>query len=245
MSCTHRTRNDPILLQIDVHGIKSDRELFALLKTKISRRHNRFLRSLSCRSIQGIFFTKVSEQDMAKYIDYKLMQPQFLLETNSHVEVRDHNGSCSSISSAESYCDCLPPVHIIEPHLNAEYRCNIPCPSGTWPPVGSSKLLHMLNCPESIAKDYTWVLHQVPKRIAGKLSGAGDHPADGWGFYFQEGWDFDLIITISFVVFILGSLLFGVCWSILESDIQGAFGVSAYMVTACGLFVAFVVSKTS
>jgi len=78
----------------------------------------------------------------------------------------------------------------------------------------------------------------------GELSGGFDKPNEGWGFHFEEGWDFDLIMTISFVVFILGSLLFGICWSILEHDIQGAFGVSAYIVTACGLFVAFVVSKT-
>jgi hypothetical protein len=102
----------------------------------------------------------------------------------------------------------------------------------------------MLKCPRTISGKYTWVLYRVPKRIMGELSEEGDQAADGWSFYFREGWDFDAIMTISFVVFILGSLLFGICWSVFESDIQGAFGVGAYMVTACGLFVAFVVGKT-
>ena len=102
----------------------------------------------------------------------------------------------------------------------------------------------MLKSPASVDEKSTWILHRAPKRVVGQLFANGGQPADGWGFYFQEGLDFDLIITISFVVFVLGSLLFGVCWSVLEHDIQGAFGVSAYMVTACGLFVAVVVSKT-
>ena len=104
-------------------------------------------------------------------------------------------------------------------------------------------LLHMLKCPNKINEKSTWIYNLAPKRTLGELMAGIDQPTDGWGLYFQEGWDFDLIITISFVIFIVGSLLFGVCWSALESDIQGAFGVSAYMITACGLIVAFVVSK--
>jgi len=62
MSCVHRTRDDPMLLQIDVRGIMTDRELFQLLKTQVLQRHNRFYRTVSCRSIVGIHFTKVSDQ---------------------------------------------------------------------------------------------------------------------------------------------------------------------------------------
>ena len=101
----------------------------------------------------------------------------------------------------------------------------------------------MLKCPNEITEASTWIYNLVPKRTTGELYAYLDQPNEGWGFYFQEGWHFNLIITISFALFIVGSLIFGVCWSVLKSDIQGAFGVSAYMVTTCGLFVAFVVSK--
>jgi len=102
----------------------------------------------------------------------------------------------------------------------------------------------MLKYPDKINEKSTWIYNLVPKRTTGELKAGIDHPTEGWGFYFQEGWDFDLIITISFVILIGGSLLFGICWSVIKHDIQGAFGVSAYMITACGLIVAFVVSKT-
>ena len=131
----------------------------------------------------------------------------------------------------------------IEPFPHAEYRCTLPYPPETWPPVGSSMLLHMLKCPNEIDETSTWIYNLVPKRTTGELFGYAGQPAVGWGFYFQEGWNFNLLITLIFVLFIVGSLVFGVCWSVLKYDIQGAFGVSAYMVTACGLFVTFVVSK--
>ena len=77
----------------------------------------------------------------------------------------------------------------------------------------------------------------------GELSGAGDQPSEGWGFYFQEGWYFRVPITITFFLLVLGSLVFAICWTVLESDIQGAYGVSAYMITAWGLIVAFSMSQ--
>jgi hypothetical protein len=68
-------------------------------------------------------------------------------------------------------------------------------------------------------------------------------PTDGWGLYFQEGWDVDILLDIIIVVALLGSLLFGICWTVLESDIQGAFGVSGYMITAGGVPIAVIVRQ--
>jgi len=63
MSCVHRTRDDPMLLQIDVRGVTTDRALFQLLQNQILYRHNRLYRIVSCRSIVGIRFTKVRNQE--------------------------------------------------------------------------------------------------------------------------------------------------------------------------------------
>ena len=40
-----------------------------------------------------------------------------------------------------------------------------------------------------------------------------------------------------FMLFLIGSLVFGICWAILEHDLQGAFGVSAYIISFVGLLV--------
>jgi len=72
MSCVHRTRDDPMLLQIDIHGVATDQALFQLLKTQILQRHNRLYRTVSCRSIVGIHFTKASELTMIKHIEHAL-----------------------------------------------------------------------------------------------------------------------------------------------------------------------------
>jgi hypothetical protein len=60
MSSVHRTRDHTVLLQDNLETIKNDRTLFLHLKTRLSRRRNPLLLALSCRSIEGIFFTKVS-----------------------------------------------------------------------------------------------------------------------------------------------------------------------------------------
>ena len=72
MCCVYRTRDDPTLLQIDIRDIATDQALFQLLKTRILQRHSRLYRTVSCRSIVGIHFTKVSVLTMIKHIKYRL-----------------------------------------------------------------------------------------------------------------------------------------------------------------------------
>ena len=101
----------------------------------------------------------------------------------------------------------------------------------------------MLSSPQCISEHETWVLEQLPKRTAGELLERAGPPVEGWGIYHQEGIDFDMIITVVFVVFLLASLIFAILWTKFEMDIQGAFGVSSYMITAIGIFLAMVASR--
>ena len=39
------------------------------------------------------------------------------------------------------------------------------------------------------------------------------------------------------MLFITGSLVFGICWAIFEHDLQGAFGVAAYIISFMALLV--------
>jgi len=68
---------------------------------------------------------------------------------------------------------------------------------------------------------------------------------EGWGIYYQEGWDGDIIKLVIFMMFLIGSLLFGVLWSCFKMDVQGAFGVSAYVITAGAIFIQLVAMKAS
>ena len=101
----------------------------------------------------------------------------------------------------------------------------------------------MLLSPQCINDQETWVLEQLPKRTAGELLEPTGPPAEGWGVYYQEGLDFDTIIAVVFVVFLLASLLFAVLWTKFKMDVQGAFGVSSYVITAVGIFLAMVASR--
>jgi hypothetical protein len=131
----------------------------------------------------------------------------------------------------------------VEPSPEAEYRCSPAGPLATWPPVLSQDLMHMLSSPQCINEKETWVLEQLPKRIAGELQERPGQPTEGWGVYYQEAIDFDIIITVVFVVFLMASMLFGVLWTRFEMDIQGAFGVSSYMITAIGILLAMIASR--
>jgi hypothetical protein len=87
------------------------------------------------------------------------------------------------------------------------------------------------------------VFEQLPKLIDVTLEAKTNPPTQGWGLYFQEEWDPTKFWNIVLSIFLVGSLLFGVLWSFLEHDLQGAFGVSAYMVTAAGVIVAWLANR--
>jgi hypothetical protein len=99
-------------------------------------------------------------------------------------------------------------------------------------------MLHYLKHPELIAEKEMSVLNQLPKRNCGKLQATGQVPAEGWGLYYEESWNIGLVIIIIAGITISASLLFGICWTLMKTDIQGAWGVSSYMVTTCALVVA-------
>ncbi|RYO08864.1 hypothetical protein AA0119_g1500 [Alternaria tenuissima] len=67
-----------------------------------------------------------------------------------------------------------------------------------------------------IDEKQTWIYDLIPKRLHNKLTGYTDKPSEGWGLYFEEGWDVDSMVTISFILFVVASLLFGICYSVLE-----------------------------
>ena len=117
-----------------------------------------------------------------------------------------------------------------------EYRYN-PVPADIIPPVGENHMLHLINHPAHAEED-GFVLDRIPKKLKERLLVPPSRGTGlGWGIYFIEGWHVSVITLVAFAVLLAGSLVFLVCWSVLEHDLQGASGVAAYMVAFLGLAI--------
>jgi hypothetical protein len=112
----------------------------------------------------------------------------------------------------------------------AEYICD-PIRADCEPPLPPELLKHLFDEPECVQRTQQWILAQVPKRIKGKLEGHNSKPVFGWGIEFREGRSSSKIMWLVLVVFILSSVVFGVAWTVMKKDLQGAFGVSGWLVT--------------
>jgi hypothetical protein len=113
-----------------------------------------------------------------------------------------------------------------------------PIPPDYVPPIGENHLMHLYYHPECADNNSHTLLDHFPRKVEERLEVCpvkGMSP--GWGIHFVEGWDWDKIWVFAFVLFGLGSLTFGIAWSTMEHDIQGAFGVSSYMVTFLALAI--------
>jgi len=104
-------------------------------------------------------------------------------------------------------------------------------------------MLHMLKSPSCVSSQSMSILNILPRRIRGKLDEGIAEPAEGWGIYYQEGLETDMIIGWVFSISLLSVILFGVLWSTLKMDMQGAFGVSATIMAASGIVSAWVSTK--
>ncbi|KAF2025241.1 hypothetical protein EK21DRAFT_93432 [Setomelanomma holmii] len=222
MACMQRGRYQQTVQHHRIDGISTDKELFCFIRRQLCQRWSRFRRLFSLKCVQGLYFVK------------------FRLWAGGSAENREHEPCCTSSASKE--CECIPPASKVEPAIDAEYRCKPAGPLDAWPPVLSQQLMHMLTDPECIHKEEMLVLEKLPKRTCRELQGKVRQPAEGWGIHFQEGWDTDILIGVVAIIF-AASLLFAILWSYFEHDIQGAFGVSSYMITAVGVLVALIVNR--
>jgi hypothetical protein len=198
--------------------------LMCFLRRQYARHRGRFLHMVCLKSVQGIFFIK------------------FRLPIGGSVVVRHHDPCCVSNFTGTTTCECIPPKPKVVPEPGAEYDC-VPGPPATYPLIPPEYLSSLFTCPTYVDEQDTWILNHLPKRICGQLQGHIGQPAEGWGIYYQEGWDRDVITLAIFVVFAVASLLFGVLWTRFQYDVQGAFCISAYMIATCAVLIPVVVTR--
>ena len=135
-------------------------------------------------------------------------------------------------------------MHKVTPEDTAEYKCGATIEAKTYPPTSSEFLLQCFNgrCNAQKLGLSRWVVGQLPKRKWGEIWGRPNQAVEGWGICYKEGWDRDMIVLLSFVL-LSASLLFGVLWTTLRDDIQGAFGVASWMVATGGAMMAVIATQ--
>ena len=110
-----------------------------------------------------------------------------------------------------------------------EYKYD-PFPAELIPPIGSNYLMHTYQHPED-ADLNAFSLSRFPKRINGRLQlGPNGVAKVGWGIHLAEGLSLKKIFAAGAIV-LLASIVFGITWAVLRSDIQGGFCVGAFVMT--------------
>jgi hypothetical protein len=193
------------LLQIEVCGLQSDKELFQALKTAYRSIRGKWRTLVLFRTLKGIRFVK-----------FEMFRSQAVDIRNSQIDK-----------------EILPPLERIE----YIYK---PAPAEVIPPVGENYLKHRLQHPDH-AEDDPVCLNRFPKKLREKLAiCSGQLSEVGWGLHLEEGWDHKKTWIVGFVIFALGSIVWGVLWTVFEHSIQDAFAVSGYMIALAGLTIGFI-----
>lgn len=99
-------------------------------------------------------------------------------------------------------------------------------------------MTHLFHHPDHVNNDQFIAFLRTPKKRKERLVVCPQNGTSvGWGLQIIEGWIVSRLWLLALAFAVIGSTIFGVCWSVLEKDLQGAFAVSAYIVGLVGLVV--------
>jgi hypothetical protein len=115
----------------------------------------------------------------------------------------------------------------IPPDNNKEYKY-APIPIDIIPPVSKNQLMQFFYNPKH-AKDELACLDRFPKKLRERFAiSSGKATGTGWGLHLAEGWDSRKAWVMCFVLFGVGSSLWGVLWTVFKKSVQGAFAISGF-----------------
>jgi hypothetical protein len=101
-------------------------------------------------------------------------------------------------------------------------------------------MMHLFtNCSFGPPPNTSLYLRQIPKRRDKALhfNSQSLENQTGWGLHFVEKINSSLAVTVMFGVTLVVGIVFAVCWMVIKKDIQGAFGVAAYVTSVMTLAV--------
>lgn len=115
----------------------------------------------------------------------------------------------------------------VPPSATSDYSFE---PGDLLPPVGSHYLLHLFKHPEDYDGELITYL-RAPKKNGRLTLGRG------WGISLVEGFEAAKVWLMVSTFFAIGSLVFAITWAYKRHDVQGAFGVAAWICALAGLAV--------
>lgn len=97
--------------------------------------------------------------------------------------------------------------------------------------------MHLFHHPEDY-EDELITYKRIPKKRGIKLRvGNTMDVGVGWGVHLVEGFIAYKVWTLFTGLFSLASFVFAIVWAVKKDDVQGAFGVSAYVCTLSTLLI--------
>lgn len=120
-------------------------------------------------------------------------------------------------------------TNVLPPETRDDYRYR-PAPPEYMPPVGENLLLHLYEHPED-ADDDAFCLDRIPKKLRERLVRPQRSSGVGWGVHLNEGLN-PKKMCIFGLLGLFFSASFGVIWSVKRDDVQGGFGVAAFVMAA-------------
>ncbi|KAF1811209.1 hypothetical protein P152DRAFT_376035, partial [Eremomyces bilateralis CBS 781.70] len=216
LTCANEGKWTPKVTHLDVHPalIRSDRDLALALRDHYARLHHRWPKALKLRGLSSIHFVQF-ELHRNRFADIRKVPD---VPPAPPLASRDQPAVAEPLSSA-SYQGC---ATAMDPSYEFETTDLIP-------PVGSHYLMHLLRHPSDYDGELIAYL-RTPKR-RGRLD-----VGVGWGIALVEGYLPLRVWGMLVVLFVLGSLVFAVTWTVRsKGDLQGAFGVAAWVSTIAAL----------
>ena len=229
--CINSGRNKKIVAEIDLTEMKTDAEFFIAIA-------DRYRQSRNGRGYVAVQLP----QFLGRYMRIRpfeccFMRPSDIVfrkvryQLNSTIE-RNH---LTYIMKFILYQHQSPEIAICNPGLppKSEVRKEqyhyFPCPMELDEPMPAHEFFHVLDDPIPHTRD-TW-MQRLPKKLRTSLLSTRENESApiSWGVHITETPNWYIIFTTIFLL-LLASGAFSITWAAVTKDVQGAFGMGAYVV---------------
>ena len=160
------------------------------------------------------------------------------MDNNSFATIYSHDRECGTA------CVCIPTTDEIESN---RYQCG-PAPKvqpSVLPVISPRQLTHYFLKPHTLTEPQRIIFNQLPKRACGQLTLSPDEPQYGWGLHLKEGWNWDLICFIIFVLLIVGGVVIGFVWAATQHDIPSAVAIATFWITLGSILLGYIAARNA